>query len=167
KPTGGTRILTLKDDFTTLSLTCHPLDKSQDGPELWTLIALRTEGTPKINSAAELVEWIQNQRRHDHLPALSIGNKSLQGLVDKAAQQRDLHHPHALLLKEKQKLKSQKIDLLGEDRVSARDFSAIANLLWNSPQHRRLLLNPRANAIVLNVSDRENQKFVVMILANL
>ncbi|MBC7658296.1 MAG: hypothetical protein H7249_01160, partial [Chitinophagaceae bacterium] len=47
KPTGGTRILTLKDDFTTLSLTCHPLDKSQDGPELWTLIALRTEGTPK------------------------------------------------------------------------------------------------------------------------
>ncbi|MBC7530505.1 MAG: hypothetical protein H7318_02940 [Oligoflexus sp.] len=149
-----------------MTLTCHPEDKSKTGPELWALVPLMpAEKITGLNSEAELLEWIQGQRKRSGLPRLEIGAKSLQTLADESAQQKDLHHPHSLLMSRKELLKSQNVELLGENRAVAPSFSGLAQLLWNSPSHRRLLLNPKANAIALNTNQKGDDKLLVMVLA--
>lgn len=152
--------------FRTITLTCHPMDKSKAGPELWAMVPLLPpEKIPDLTNEADLLEWIQGQRKKNRIPHLETAAKSLQAVADESALQKDLHHPHALLMSKKALLKGQNVELLGENRAVATSFSGLAQLLWNSPSHRRLLLNPKANAIALNTSQKGDEKLLVMVLA--
>jgi len=169
KPRPEDEVLSLKaQSYASLSLTCHPPAKMTQGPELWAFMPLKpSDIIPALASEKELLEWIGRQRREGGLGVLAPDGEDLQKVVDAAALQQNLHHPRALLLKEKATLKDKGVHILGENRAVASSFKEIAELLWNSPQHRRLLLNPSANVIALNTSQLQDrgEKLLVMILA--
>ncbi len=154
--------------YTSLSLTCHPPLKASRGPELWAFLALQpAPAMPRLNSEHDLLQWLRKQRADSGLPSLAMAAEPLQKVADEAARQQDLHHPRALLLDSRARLRKRGIVILGENRATAESYSDLGSLLWNSPQHRRLLLHSKANAIALNTSVLPNrsEKLLVMILA--
>ncbi len=153
--------------LTTLAVTCYPKDSKTKGPELWALVpADRDERVyPKMTNEVEFLAWIQSVRKETGLKELATDNAAVRDVAAGAAKQTDLHHPHDYLMDQKAKLKSSGITLLGEDRASAEDYEALARLLWNSPKHRGLLLNPEANAIGISVTPRDEEQLLVLVLA--
>lgn len=155
-----------KELFATVTLTCHPKDKAKEGDELWALFQLSPPETLRdLADEKDFRSWINELRRRNNLAPLDKGDKSLQDLADESAAVKNLRHPRELLLQKKGELKKAKIDLLGENRASAKTFRGLAELFWNSPTHRRLLLNPRANQIALKTTDKGDEKLLVMVLA--
>jgi hypothetical protein len=155
-----------QEEYSSLSLTCHPLDKGKEGPELWAFAAFSlSKIIANLKSEDDFRSWIAELRLRNNLPSLATGNSSLQALADESSAVTDLRHPRELLLKKKSELSLMKIEILGENRASASTFKGLAELLWNSPSHRRLLLHPLANQIALKTRDKGHEKLLVMVLA--
>ncbi len=134
-------------DSGTISLTCHPPQPEQHGPEVWAMISVGEIKMPShikgIHSHADLMAWIQERRKAAQLPRLQT-QKALDTLTSTVQEGGSIKHPRPWLLTQKLSLASQGIKFLGENRVRAKDTETMAWLLWTSPQHRRLLLSPTA-----------------------
>lgn len=159
----------------TLSVTCHPKDKKKSGPELWALAAVRgangSDGDlPDPSTAFEMKDfysWLQKRRSDQGLANLKINPPELQALAEELSKENSLKHPRALLNERGRDLKKKKISLLGENRAAAANLSEMAWLLWNSPQHRRLILNPKANSLGLAVKGNGREKLLVMVVGKI
>lgn len=154
------------ETYSTVTLTCHPKDKDKEGPELWALAPLSIpDAIRNLKTEDDFRFWIAELRRRNKLEVLATGNKSLQDLADESSAIKDLRHPRELLLRKKADLSHLNIEVLGENRAAAPSYKALAELLWNSPTHRRLLLNPKANQIALKTREKGDEKLLVMVLA--
>jgi hypothetical protein len=154
----------------TLSVTCQPLDPKKDGPQLWALTAIQNGSLPihsKSFDIKDFYSWLQNRRSEQGLGMLAINQPELQKLAEELSATDSLKHPRALLTERGKDLKKKKINLLGENRAAAGSLSEMAWLLWNSPQHRRLLLNPKANSMGLSVRGTGREKLLVMVVGKI
>lgn len=155
----------------TLAVTCHPENPKKNGPELWALAAV--QGGSKATAPQESFEmkdfysWLQDRRSEQGLDMLTINPPELQELAEELSKVDGLKHPRALLNERGRDLKKKKISLLGENRAEASNLSEMAWLLWNSPQHRRLLLNPKANSLGLAVKGSGREKLLVMVVGKI
>lgn len=165
----GQRSIALSDRFASLSLTCFPRDKGHSGPELWAFQLFAPAPIKGVTDWPSMLGWINGERQKLGLPLLQLEERKLRGLAEKSAVNQSIVHPHSLLLQEKSQLKRAGIELIGEDRAMADDFSGLLTLLWNSPQHRRLLLHEKANAVgySLTVAKATKQKHLVLVLAKI
>lgn len=158
----------------TLSITCHPGNKGQRGPELWGLMPVGQWNFDEVphfqeSSSASLINWIQDVRKVHRLNSLQADKLVLGRFAQQLSGSSSIRHPRALLLKQAAELKKLKGKFLGENRVKGMDPRAMAWLLWHSPQHRRLLLHREANAIGYKMAqaDPHSSKLFVMVIARL
>jgi hypothetical protein len=145
-----------------LALTCFPNDAANEGPELWGLVAREEQDPPPIQDQAEFLHWINAKRKMSRLSVLTL-EPELSALAQRAGTT-SLRHPHSLLVKAKADLAKEGLEILGENRAISDGFTGLARLLWNSPQHRGLLLNAKANAIGYALREAKGQKTMVLVL---
>ncbi len=153
----------------TLSLTCIPFDPKQKGPELWSLVPLgawaKAPVIKALNSPNALLEWIQSRRLASGLKQLRLGHPKLDTLANQPNPSHNLAHPRSWLLRKKAELSLAGLHLLGENRVKASNYTQMAWLLWNSAQHRRLLLSPEADFLSLRIEQESDEKLLILFLA--
>ncbi len=148
-----------------LSVTCFPKDKPGEGPELWALIAHEDLSVETIKDQKAFLNWINARRKKNGLSPLKV-NPKLSELASRAGTG-SLIHPHQFLIMAKAELKGEGIEVLGENRAISEDMTGIARLFWNSPQHRSLLLNAKANAIGYAREESKGQTTIVLILGKI
>jgi hypothetical protein len=173
--TQGVQINTAFLEAGTLAVTCHPPDAKKDGPVLWALAPVGSwdrEAIPffhpiKHQSPEGLLQWLQEIRAKHSMAALNLEQPILQRFASQLIEETSLRHPRPLLQKQLRTLGAQQAQLLGENRVKASRLIDMAWLLWFSPQHRRLLLNPDANALGTQMSTLEHEKLLVLVLAKI
>jgi hypothetical protein len=159
----------------TVSITCMSLNPAWRGPLL--LALLPVEGGPSETLASaqaldkssspeqKLVDWVNALRAEDKLPSLKHATSGpLQASVLKISLHPTIRHDLRQIDSATRELKKH-YTLLGEDRVSGGQFRDMAWLLWNSPRHRNLLLNPRADTVAINVKRRGDKLYAVLLVA--
>ncbi len=159
----------------TLSVTCHPPEPQKRGPELWALmpvgewehVELPHVDLLEAENFKSLRAWLQTLRKDLNLRPLQQDHALLARFAKDLLSHSSIRHPRPLIKKQAEELKKSRGHWLGENRVKGSRISEMAWLLWHSPQHRRLLLNPKANAIGLNISQKTPEKLLVMVIARI
>lgn len=139
-----------------VSVTCQPRAPSWQGPVLWAMVPVKRDGDVKLpivlqsdekNSLSDnLARWIGQIREKEGLPPL-VRHAELDHYAELLAIDGSLRHNRTQQALIAQKLRDTSTSPIGEDRVRARDLSSMAWLLWHSPRHRGLLLDPGATAV--------------------
>ena len=153
------------------SVLCSPKIFSASGPREWALIPV---GGAKSNARdiapvagflneAELLAWINQKRTEERLPELKLDREltdAARGLLNGQTIRHDLR----ALNTAKTSLLKRGIEGLGENRVGGNNLAEAAGLLWISPAHRDLILNPKADMVGINVTKDDQSVFVVMLV---
>lgn len=164
-------------DAGTLSITCKPKEPSWLGPMVWYLFPVNKGPlalvphvdlleTPQSEDGQRLLAWINAVRTDQSLPPLAIEHPQLnlvaQEFVNKNNTVRhDLRH-FQFAQKKLQKLLAK---FVGENRVRAGDIKTMAWLLWNSPQHRAMLLHQNATHVSVAMQNLKDEKLAVLAFA--
>lgn len=159
----------------TLSVSCHPPNPEKRGPELWALLPIGSWDPGAIPEAqvahdsdfSSLRTWLQKVRAGHRLPVLRADSPLLSRFAQELLQHESIRHPRPLIRSQTAELKKRRGSWLGENRVKAFSPYEMAWLLWHSPQHRRLLLHAKANAIGLQISQKRPEKLLVMVMARI
>jgi uncharacterized protein YkwD len=112
---------------------------------------------------AELLAWINQKRTEERLPELKLDREltdAARGLLNGQTIRHDLR----ALNTAKISLLKRGIEGLGENRVGGNNLAEAAGLLWMSPAHRDLILNPKADTAGLAVTKDEQGVFLVMLV---
>ncbi len=156
----------------TVSITCTPKENLGIGPVMWWFLPIK-EGPLDPpdwqifsgNKQASLAGWINSLRKRAGFPPLAPHN-----VLQSAAQilVRDNHsivHNRAELKEAADLVQKSHGQFLGENRVIADDLTQAAWLLWNSPRHRALLLEPKATHFATSTLTQGAQAISVMVFA--
>ena len=150
-----------------LSLSCRPAAPPRAGRELWLLFpSPGTKGRkipaspplwqPNGDDPGKIAHWINRIRNHHGLRPLDFRSPEIRKTARHLSQSGVLKHDRRQLNDERKRLARHAYTFLGEDRVIAEDAQSMARLLWLSPLHRSLILNPRANLGGLFFVRKEN-----------
>jgi hypothetical protein len=158
-----------------VSVTCQPHAPGWRGPVEWHMSPLgkapsalppEAEALGVGKSAEEgLIAWVNRIRAAGKLPPLAPRDE-LTREADMLAIDSSLTHNRKLLRKATEALASQKLRLIGEDRVKGRDTSEMAWLLWHSPRHRALLLDRKATCIGIALRKAQGGDLAVLVVAD-
>ena len=162
----------------TISVTCYPLYGKNLGPELWYLVPVK-EGPPAVTPGSEtlaqtealyaptLLRWINELRASAGVAAVSpLANSHARRLDRRLLAQNDsIHHDIQHLKSVQTMLQRSGGAFIGEDRVKGQDLSEMAWLLWNSPRHRDLLLNTKADSLAVSQINDKTQRLLVLTFA--
>lgn len=144
----------------TLSLSCTQFSDATRGTELWYLIPvgpLSAKPPVIIDDKAKsprdaLVTWVNRLREMSKMPSLLSNNDTANAAAIKLTESQILAHNRTQLRAIAAELQTAKLQLIGEDRVVATNIGAMAWLLWNSPGHRTLLLDKKADQLAVHVT---------------
>ncbi len=160
----------------TVSITCLPTHPSWLGPILWSLQPSQGKVPVELPSAQVLApmkspelalgRWINAIRRNEDRPALVVGNGALNQAANLLALGGNIFHNRKLLNNASDLLNRQNLRLIGEDRVRARTVNELAWHLWNSPRHRRLLLDSQGTHLGMAVQKTHDGYFAVLATAS-
>lgn len=114
-------------------------------------------------STNNLADWINGVRRRENLPGLPI-DRSMTEAANGLKRRRDVRHNFDNLFSARENLKRKGFDLLGENRVRGQDLAELVGLLWMSPVHRDLILNPSAEVMGV-VESKDDQGLFAVIIA--
>jgi len=112
-----------------------------------------------------LADWVNAVRKKEGLTPLILHHE-LTAETDILAIGRRIAHNRHLLSRSAKRLKTSQLKIIGENRVKAPKLVTLAWLLWNSPNHRRLTLDIRAQFFGLKVSKEDHDLFAVMVFAS-
>ena len=155
-----------KDIDGTLSLTCWPMD-ALTGPKLWFLLPLGKGPSlsfPLKKNHYSFMEWINEIRARESLNPLGFNDLRLNQSLKTLTSDSQVEHDKNKLLQIKSDLKKEGLTLLGENRGLGKNLEEIFWLLWNSPQHRNLLLQPDAHFGGIAVKKNQDQTLLAVIL---
>jgi hypothetical protein len=152
----------------TIAISCQ--SKRQDiGPQLWFLIPVKADrsfappGSLTVRSGdlnSKLSDWVNHIRQDNLLAPIKPSRLNLQ-----PSQNHVLHFKKAYQAI-KQELSSRNLKLIGENRVVADTISDIKWMLWNSPDHRDLLLSSKGDTIIVNTEKVNHQISALFLLAH-
>ena len=152
----------------TISMTCRPKGKNK-GSELWALypvhgaLSVLPAKTLLGQDTNSLKSWVNELRIREGLIPLDDQNRALSETGYRLSQSLSIRHDRVQLKKEKTFLKKHRIRFLGENRVKAESTKDMAWLLWNSPRHRSLLMNPHATHFSLSEAGQKNMSLAVLV----
>lgn len=155
------------------SVTCLPL-QAQFGPIPWAMIptlefGLSAPMVEQVRDPQTLGDWVNHLRSREGLPRLEvqtdINRQVAKMTADLIQDNQTVTHHRPLLQHVRQQLAQAKFELLGENRVKADTYKKMAWLLWNSPRHRRLVLNPKARIMALHATQLDQEYLLVMVMA--
>ena len=145
----------------TLSITCYPKTPKWQGPVTWFLLPVK-EG-PKgnlpqheylakaANKQASLLDWINAVRGDANLPTLRLASQNIAAVTKPVTSGSGIAHDRRLLKSLRTKLKSQGLKFIGENRAEGESLLDVAWLLWHSPRHRSLILNPKGRIFAASI----------------
>jgi hypothetical protein len=169
--------LNLLDDGA-LSISCLPTHPSWQGPQLWYLAPVK-RGPPSqapfvevlkkanLSDAARLRAWINAIRGNAGLARLGRGSPAVMAAAQNLAKSQSLTHNRIELKKAGDLLKRVGGQVVGENRVKGLSLTDMAWLLWTSPRHRGLLLDPQSTELGISLREAEGPRFAVMVLARI
>lgn len=152
-----------------VSVSCVHSDKQNSGPREWALIPLHGAKSSAgelfaINGSTDedaLFVWINDQRKILNLSPLEL-NDELANAAKISLGDMAIRHNRKGLQDLRQSLGNKNIDPLGEDRVSGVSINELAGLLWMSPSHRDLLIDPSAEVVGCSVKKTDRGYFAVV-----
>ena len=154
-----------------VSVSCVPKIFSDSGPREWALFPTESsrynvpELRPSLNESSEesLIKWINARRQGDSLPPLAM-DKDLEAASKVLAVQTSVRHNLPALSRVRNDLAKLNVQPLGEDRANGKTIGEIAGLLWRSPGHRDLLLNPSGQIAGITVSKNIDGSLMAVVL---
>jgi hypothetical protein len=154
-----------------VSVSCVPKRFPNSGPREWALIPTGGAGIkdPELVSgdplqmSESLLKWINEKRNIENLLPYS-GDQVLGMAASGLSRQKVVHHDLTKLANVKIDLLKKGIEPLGEDRAAGRTLGEIAGLLWRSPGHRDLLLNPSGQLAGIAMSAIEDGQLMAVVL---
>lgn len=162
-----------------LSLTCLPRQPSWQGPVVWYLAPVKggphksppfhkvQKSKVPTDSPEHLLSWINRLRRGEKLSHLARLPEPMQQTVATLLNTQGVVHDRRRLSSVKSAFSQASAQFLGENRVQGSSFNDIAWLLWNSPPHRKLLLNDRATHIDIQSVPAGREQLFVIVLAKM
>ena len=156
-------------DSGVISFTCTPLAK-HEGHELWFMLPIKSppQDPPFISlvsrtDISSLGLWVNALRKEFGLSPVADNNEFLNKSSERLAKKMTVKHDRRILKQEQKALSDHQLKLLGENRVEGENARDMAWLLWNSPRHRNLVLNP--NATHLSIGNRaQNQRSLAVLV---
>ena len=154
-----------------IGVMCAPRAFPNSGPREWAIIPVagastHTEVSASVVGASyetQLQTWINEKRISELLGPLASDTEfasAAKGLLVG----KDIHHDiHALTRAHVALVRSGR-EPFGENRVAGRSVNELIDLLWMSPAHRSLILNPTADAVGITVSDDSRGLFAVIVV---
>jgi hypothetical protein len=156
----------------TLSVSCLPRTPAWQGTVMWYLQPVNTTAVTEIpgkpildgSDAPELVlaRWINELRKNEKLPPIIFGALPMAEAANLLSIGGGIIHNRKLLKNAKDLLAGRKFTLIGEDRVKAESIPSLAWHLWNSPRHRRLLLDNKATHLGISLQKQYDGFFAVI-----
>jgi hypothetical protein len=153
------------------SVTCQPRAPRWQGPMLWYLFPVGQgplEAPPQPDALAgpsvadALTSWVNRVRVENGRGAVER-SAALANDAELLLTAPGLTHDRSLIAKVQAAATERRERFLGEDRVQGQDARAMAWLLWNSPRHRSLVVDP--DATVCGVAVREGEVESLAVLA--
>ena len=114
---------------------------------------------------ASFNDWINTVRLQAGLNLLKDDNIHLQASSKRLAKRMTVRHDRRQLRQERKTLSEHELELLGENRVEGVSYEEMAWLLWNSPRHRNLLLNPKATHVSIGDKVKNQRSLAVLVFA--
>jgi hypothetical protein len=109
-----------------------------------------------VNEDHSVITWLNKKRGHSKLAKLNLKINQSNMKLDHQAKQ---------ITTIKKSLRKQGYLFVGENRVIAKDLKHALKLLWLSAKHRKLLLNPLAQFLMINPQNKNNKILYQIILA--
>ena len=143
----------------------------QSGPREWALVPVSganpdaseigRQSFSKIDRTID--SWINEKRRLENLPSMT-SSKDLFLAASSLIAKKEVRHNLSALGAVRDSLLKKGIEALGEDRVRGRDIDELVGLIWMSPLHRDLVLNPVADAMGIAVRQDSEGFFAVILV---
>lgn len=159
-----------------VSLTCLPRNPDWLGWVLWYLAPTGSgpwaefplsEMIPAGQRNANLVlPWVNAVRTQLQLPELQSGidDQAHARAISVLSVSKNVHH-NRKLLGDISRMLAPQYKLNGEDRVRGSSLREILWLLWNSPRHRELILNPTATHLTLRHQVLAQDQFMAILIS--
>jgi hypothetical protein len=162
-----------------MSVTCQPRRPRWQGPVVWYLIPVGqgpggqvphadmlslNSGAPASIVATRLRSWVNAVRGDAKLAPVTV-HSHLDAEAELLAIDTSVAHDRLLLKRIANGLPAHDLRLIGEDRARAADLQRVAWLLWNSPRHRALLLDPDATHSGIAIKDVRGEMLAVILAA--
>ena len=165
-------------DAGTLSITCKPNSPQWLGPMVWYIFPVNKGPMPLVphtdaldqaqgDDGQKLLNWINAVRSDNGLQTLASAHPQL-NLVAKEFVRRNgtIRHDLRHFQYAQKKLKKLLAKFIGENRVRSNDIKTMAWLLWNSPQHRAMLLHQTATHVAVATQQLKEEKLAVITFAS-
>lgn len=154
----------------TLSATCFPRQENQ-GAQTWFLVPFG-RGTLKLPGDELLVQekltsfqnWLQFIRKREKLSPLTFP-PSLYAILNILENAKRVDHDRTLMREAQQVARRRGLVLIGEDRAQGLTMQELAWLLWFSPRHRDLLLDPSGDIAGLSLKRHNGLMRLIFVLA--
>jgi hypothetical protein len=167
--------LNLPEEDGVMTISCWPKTPDWMGPMVW-FMAPTGKGPGTFVPQAELfrsenqdseklLAWIQQVRKIFKAKEVALGNESLDRASQLLSVGKTVHHNRTLLKSVNSWLKEDGLQLIGEDRAKAMSARQLAWLLWHSPRHRTLLLDPTASHMSVNLVQDKGESLAVILMA--
>lgn len=156
----------------TLAVTCKPKDKLWLGAVMWTLLPVKAGPAATVPGTIEgvgsdlrraLAYWVNSLRREIGFNPLSVSPVMKEAAKSLVVQNKTILHNRPHLKVADETITAAKGKFLGENRVVAQTPEDAAWLLWNSPQHRRLIMSRRATHFETYSYQNTDQSLAVMV----
>jgi hypothetical protein len=156
----------------TISISCLPRTPAWQGSVMWYLEPVNSQTVAELPSKAilelseapdlALAQWINELRKTEQLSPMIYGTAPLAAAANLLSIGGSILHNRKLLKNAKDILAESKFTLIGEDRVKADSLQLLAWHLWNSPRHRRLLLDRTATHFGISMLKQYDGLFAVI-----
>lgn len=158
------------------SITCTPRVPGWVGPILWYLFP-NDSSEKKVpffellrdgnSSKLAMERWINRLRSEHELKTFEFSNRWMKEGARNIGLSRKLFHERDRMDQVRQFLKKYGIKAGGEDKAIAGSVEELAWLLWFSPRHRDLLLDPNCSHAGSYLSVVGRQKYFVLLTGSL
>ena len=159
-----------------VAVTCLPKLPRWKGPEAFYYVPVK--GGPEMevplkqllsastDEKRSIGNWINALRLRETLLPISFGSTEMAASADRLSIGASLVHDRGSIKSEKDALKVQGVSFIGEDRAIGSSIEEIGWQLYNSPRHRRLLLDSKANLGAVVVKNHANGRFVLVTIGS-
>ncbi|MDD9952406.1 MAG: hypothetical protein OXT67_12670 [Zetaproteobacteria bacterium] len=102
-----------------------------------------------IRPHQSLISWVQSLRQQAGLQALTPISDDIHPKLQPLLHSFSFHHNKRTMTKVGRQLHRVQLNPIGENRAIGQSIQEIAWQFWSSPQHRALLLHPRARKVAV------------------
>jgi uncharacterized protein YkwD len=168
---GGDLIAVLPNARGFAGVSCTLKNRVNSGPRELVIIPVGgvaiggiSKDVEDVLAETDVLRWMNRRRVEESLPSLTQSHElasAANSLIGRAS----ISHDLAAMAKASNVLRGKGIEAIGENRAAGRSYAELLTMFWQSPSHRDLMLNPRANLYGVASQVRETSVFISVVVA--